>query len=396
MRLHDGVTGQVLLSLGGAVTNDVFSSSMAMLDDINGDGVREVAISSPGSDQFGADRGKVGVHSSANGALLYEIAPPSYLAATFSFGNGSEDGAMVAIPDMNGDGKSELAVGVRNASNPSLSGSPNTGAVAIYSGIDGALLDTLWGDVPGSLFGAHLRVLHDLTQPGSVHLAVGAIQASRVYVFDLVREWYTDADGDGHGVLPVSCTGSFSNCGAGRSSMSDDCDDTRASVFPGAVEILDGLDNDCDGSLDEGFIGTYCTAGTTTNSCAATMSWSGVPSVSASSGFQILCTNSEGDRYGLILYGMAPASVSWAINSTSLVCVAPPQRRTGASSSGGTLGACDGSYALDFNAFMAAEPAALGGPFTAGQVFYAQAWFRNQGAPKGTNLSNGLRFTLGQ
>ena len=32
-----------------------------------------------------------------------------------------------------------------------------------------------------------------------------------------------------------------------------DCDDTRADVFPGADELLDGRDNDCDGELDEDF-----------------------------------------------------------------------------------------------------------------------------------------------
>lgn len=141
-------------------------------------------------------------------------------------------------------------------------------------------------------------------------------------------------------------------------------------------------------------IATYCTAGTTTNGCTPSMAWSGTPSASAASGFQIICAQSEGDRYGLILYGMAPAAVSWAINSTSLVCVAPPQRRTGAYSSGGTIGTCTGTYSLDFNAFIQAEPGALGSPFSAGQAFYAQAWFRDHGAPKGTNLSNGLRFTL--
>jgi hypothetical protein len=138
----------------------------------------------------------------------------------------------------------------------------------------------------------------------------------------------------------------------------------------------------------------YCTAGTTTSGCMPAMSASGTPSSSAGSGFQLTCSNTEGGRYGLILYGLAPAAVSWAINSTSLVCVAPPQRRTGASISGGTLGACDGAYGLDFNAFIASTPGALGSPFTPGQVFYAQAWFRDMGAPKGTNLSNAIRFTL--
>jgi hypothetical protein len=32
-----------------------------------------------------------------------------------------------------------------------------------------------------------------------------------------------------------------------------DCDDTRSSVHPGAAEICDGRDNDCDASVDEGF-----------------------------------------------------------------------------------------------------------------------------------------------
>ena len=40
--------------------------------------------------------------------------------------------------------------------------------------------------------------------------------------------------------------------GDGYSAFDADCDDTRAEVFPGAVELPDGLDNDCDELVDEG------------------------------------------------------------------------------------------------------------------------------------------------
>ena len=37
----------------------------------------------------------------------------------------------------------------------------------------------------------------------------------------------------------------------------EDCDDNNAEVFPGAAESCDGLDNNCDGSVDEGVLSTF-------------------------------------------------------------------------------------------------------------------------------------------
>jgi hypothetical protein len=101
-----------------------------------------------------------------------------------------------------------------------------------------------------------------------------------------------------------------------------------------------------------------------------------------------------GQRFGTIFYGFYPANVPWAQFSPSYRCVSYPIQRTGDRSSGGTAGQCNGELRLDFNARRASNAGGLGSPFVAGQVFYAQGWFRDPGAPKQTNLSNGLRFTL--
>lgn len=60
---------------------------------------------------------------------------------------------------------------------------------------------------------------------------------------------FVDGDGDeiGIGVPFQACA-----CPAGYSTITGDCLDTQASVHPGAEESCDGLDNDCDGQLDEG------------------------------------------------------------------------------------------------------------------------------------------------
>jgi hypothetical protein len=72
---------------------------------------------------------------------------------------------------------------------------------------------------------------------------------------DVMTSWYLDADEDGFG----DGTASQDACEApgGYVSTGSDCDDTSASAYPGANEICDGLDNDCDGTIDNGVTQTW-------------------------------------------------------------------------------------------------------------------------------------------
>ncbi len=64
--------------------------------------------------------------------------------------------------------------------------------------------------------------------------------------------WYGDADGDGFGAasfVAVSC-----DAPVGYVATADDCDDLDANVYPGAPETCDGVDEDCDGAVDDGAV----------------------------------------------------------------------------------------------------------------------------------------------
>ncbi len=66
--------------------------------------------------------------------------------------------------------------------------------------------------------------------------------------------FYADSDGDGYGssVSTTAC-----EAPSGYADNDDDCDDGEAASNPGESEVCDDIDNDCDGSVDEGVTQTW-------------------------------------------------------------------------------------------------------------------------------------------
>lgn len=63
------------------------------------------------------------------------------------------------------------------------------------------------------------------------------------------RTWYADRDGDEHG-NPDSPRQACDQP-IGWVALNDDCDDLQPDMLPGGTEICDGLDNDCNGVVDD-------------------------------------------------------------------------------------------------------------------------------------------------
>ena len=87
-------------------------------------------------------------------------------------------------------------------------------------------------------------------------------------------DYYLDGDGDGYGAgTPVN---DCQSPGAGYVTQDGDCDDADANVNPGATEICNDIDDDCNGLVDDGVVfedyyldgdGDGFGAGSPTNDC---------------------------------------------------------------------------------------------------------------------------------
>ena len=147
----------------------------------------------------------------------------------------------------------------------------------------------------------------------------------------------------------------------------------------------------------------YCQGKLNSLNCTPSISGHGFPSISADSGYEILCANVRNQTRGVLLYGFSGAANLPFQGGT--LCVGGTLQRTHVVNSDGPplpLSSCDGVWELDFNAHLRQlypPPSEPQIPLTAlppGTTIHAQGFGRDPGlpAPNNTSLSDGLQLTL--
>lgn len=161
---------KIIREWDGEKPNDQFGWIARNIGDVDGDGVPDVVTSAPTSSKAGEKAGRIYVHSTKSGKLLW----------TADGHAGDELGTGVeAAGDTNGDGVPDV-----------IASAPGGGYAKVYSGRDGRVLLTLRAESAGDEFGRHASGIGDVNHDGFADVIVGAPtnnaagqKAGRAYVY---------------------------------------------------------------------------------------------------------------------------------------------------------------------------------------------------------------------
>ncbi len=161
LRILSGSDGSEIFRLEGSQASENLGRAVLSLSDRNGDGIPDLAVGGGGQ-----GNGEVRIHSGADGALLAVFAAP---------GGADDFGESLASPgDTNGDGFDEILVG---ASGSDLFGFTNSGGAFLISGVDGSVMTLYTLNQDFAYFGGSVSCPGDLDADGTPDLFIGALWA---------------------------------------------------------------------------------------------------------------------------------------------------------------------------------------------------------------------------
>jgi hypothetical protein len=156
----------------GTLLSETFGSVVVRLDDLDGDGINDLAVAAPSYQTAAIGDGRVFVLS---GATLGQI-----WVSTGWTTQGDHGYAVAKAGDVDGDGLSDVLVGAPDLASSGgghLAPGTTPGRVQLRSGIDGTLRVEVDGLVVGDMFGSSVAGLSDVNGDGVPDFAVGAVGA---------------------------------------------------------------------------------------------------------------------------------------------------------------------------------------------------------------------------
>lgn len=161
-QVFSGIDGAILHTWFGDESFGKFGSAVSGAGDVDGDGTEDLIVGA--ENELGSQRGRAYVFSGADGSEIY-IWQGSSNSSLFGH-------AVAALGDVNADGFGDVAVGA-----------PQGDYVRVFSGIDGSLYyEMSITDAPGAWgFGKALSGRRDLDDDGVRDLLIGSPDEARVY-----------------------------------------------------------------------------------------------------------------------------------------------------------------------------------------------------------------------
>jgi hypothetical protein len=200
-----------------------------------------------------------------------------------------------------------------------------------------------------------------------------------------------DVDTDSDGVLDCN-----DNCDTLSNPLQEDCDSDNVGDV---CEYASGTQTDFNlnsipDNCEPGITVSYCTSGTSSIGCVATIGGSGVASASASSGYFVTTSGVEGQRQAITFYSLLGPKAPPTPFGAGFLCVKSPTQRTGNLQASGTPGLCNGLVSIDILDWAQTHPAGQGVPFTAGLTLNFQSSIRDPLSPGTRVMSNAIQVTL--